>query len=142
MGEGRSCPPPGFPTQKAFMAAGGRGGRRLSSRALGVLVTGGALGVMGLGGIGTETEDNQVAAALPRAAYAPPPANAGFDYQIGEPYGPPSGVGVISRDHSASPAAGNYNICYVNGFQAQTEAAGWGKGNHDDLLLKRDGKYV
>ncbi|WP_030442726.1 endo alpha-1,4 polygalactosaminidase [Actinoplanes subtropicus] len=69
------------------------------------------------------------------AAWAPPPANAPFDYQIGGPYTPPAGVKVVSRDHDASPAAGIYNICYVNAFQAQTEAASWWQTNHPDLLL-------
>lgn len=68
-------------------------------------------------------------------SWAPPPANAGFDYQIGGAYPPPAGVGVVSRDHDASPAAGLYNICYVNAFQAQSEANGWWKSNHPDLLL-------
>ncbi|MFI5910985.1 endo alpha-1,4 polygalactosaminidase [Dactylosporangium sp. NPDC051541] len=67
--------------------------------------------------------------------FAPPPANAGFDYQIGGPYTPPAGVGVVSRDHDASPAAGLYNICYVNAFQAQSEANSWWKSNHPELLL-------
>jgi hypothetical protein len=74
--------------------------------------------------------------------YAPPPANAGVDYQIGEAYTPPPGVGIVSRDHGDNPAAGKYNICYVNGFQTQTSAAGWWRTNHDDLLLKRNGQYV
>ncbi|MFD6275884.1 endo alpha-1,4 polygalactosaminidase [Streptomyces sp. NPDC060209] len=68
-----------------------------------------------------------------------PPAHANFDYQIGEPYTPPAGVKVVSRDHSASPAAGLYNICYVNAFQAQPGAESeWG-----DLLLRdADGEIV
>jgi hypothetical protein len=69
------------------------------------------------------------------ATWAPPPANASFDYQIGGPYTPPAGVTVVSRDHDASPAAGLYNVCYVNAFQAQTEDASWWKTNHPDLLL-------
>ncbi|HEY0530809.1 MAG TPA: endo alpha-1,4 polygalactosaminidase [Actinoplanes sp.] len=69
------------------------------------------------------------------ASWAPPPANAAFDYQIGGPYTPPAGVTVVSRDHDASPAAGLYNVCYVNAFQAQTEDASWWKTNHSDLLL-------
>ncbi|MCX4234823.1 endo alpha-1,4 polygalactosaminidase [Streptomyces ortus] len=61
-----------------------------------------------------------------------PPVNASFDYQIGQAYTPAAGVGVVSRDHTASPAAGLYNICYVNAFQAQPGAESqWG-----DLLLK------
>ena len=74
--------------------------------------------------------------------YAPPPANAGFDYQIGDPYRPPAGVQVVSRDHEAAPAAGLYNICYVNGYQTQTEAANWWQTNHADLLLRHNGKLV
>ncbi|MEN8651896.1 endo alpha-1,4 polygalactosaminidase [Streptomyces sp. 21So2-11] len=61
-----------------------------------------------------------------------PPAHADFDYQIGKPYTPPPGVKVVSRDYTASPAAGLYNICYVNAFQAQPGAEEeWG-----DLLLR------
>jgi hypothetical protein len=38
----------------------------------------------------------------------------------------------VSRDHGASAAAGRYNICYVNAFQAQPDAESeWG-----DLLLR------
>ncbi|MFD9891439.1 endo alpha-1,4 polygalactosaminidase [Amycolatopsis sp. NPDC059027] len=65
---------------------------------------------------------------------APPPAGAGFDYQIGGAYQPPSGVGVVSRDHDAAPAPGLYNICYVNTFQAQRGA----EGSWDPDLLLRD----
>ncbi|MFG2545045.1 endo alpha-1,4 polygalactosaminidase [Streptomyces sp. NPDC048594] len=68
------------------------------------------------------------------AAPAPPPAHAVFDYQIGGAYTPPSGVQVVSRDHTASPAAGLYNICYVNAFQAQRGA----EDEWDDDLLLRD----
>ncbi|MGW0507520.1 endo alpha-1,4 polygalactosaminidase [Micromonospora sp. NPDC003241] len=68
--------------------------------------------------------------------WAPPPANAGFDYQIGGVYAPPSGLTVVSRDLEASPAAGLYNICYVNAFQAQPGAESWWKTNHPDLLLR------
>lgn len=68
-------------------------------------------------------------------SWSPPPANASFDYQIGGAYTPPAGVTVVSRDHDASPAAGLYNICYVNAFQAQTDAASWWETNHPDLLL-------
>jgi hypothetical protein len=73
---------------------------------------------------------------------AVPPANGQFDYQIGGSYSPPSGVTVVSRDRGDSPAAGRYNICYVNGFQTQPDEISWWKSNHDDLLLKRNGSYV
>jgi hypothetical protein len=73
-------------------------------------------------------------------AVTAPPVHAGFDYQIGSPYSPPAGVRVVSRDHDASPAAGLYNVCYVNAFQAQTGA----EGSWDSDLLLRDsnGKVV
>ncbi|CAL2073944.1 endo alpha-1,4 polygalactosaminidase [Streptomyces murinus] len=69
-----------------------------------------------------------------------PPRHAGFDYQIGGAYPPPSGVRVVSRDRSDSPAPGLYNICYVNAFQAQpAERASWPR----DLLLRDEhGKVV
>jgi hypothetical protein len=59
-------------------------------------------------------------------AYAPPPADAVFDYQIGGDYPPPAGVEVVSRDwFSGSPAGGGiYSICYVNGFQTQADERG------------------
>lgn len=59
-----------------------------------------------------------------------------WDYQIGGAYAPPSGVRIVSRDSSASPAPGLYNICYINAFQAQPDATGWWQSNHPDLLLK------
>jgi hypothetical protein len=73
------------------------------------------------------------------AAVALPPPHAKFDYQIGGAYPPPAGVGVVSRDHGDSAAAGLYNICYVNAFQAQPDAESeWG-----DLLLRdADGEVV
>ncbi len=68
-----------------------------------------------------------------------PPRAAGFDYQIGGPYPPAAGVGVVSRDVTAPPAAGLYNICYVNAFQAQPGAEGdWDAG----LLLRDSGGEV
>ena len=69
-------------------------------------------------------------------SHAPPPAGVKWDYQIGGAYPPPSGVRVVSRDSSASPASGLYNICYINAFQAQPDATGWWQSNHPDLLLK------
>ncbi|GAA1731332.1 endo alpha-1,4 polygalactosaminidase [Streptomyces yatensis] len=68
-----------------------------------------------------------------------PPVHAGFDYQIGGAYTPPSGVRVVSRDHSASPAPGLYNICYVNAFQTQKTGQPGGPDDWpSDLLLKND----
>lgn len=65
----------------------------------------------------------------------PPPANAGFDYQIGGAYPPPDGVEIVSRDRQDPPAADRYNICYVNGMQAQTEDEEWWLTEHPGLVL-------
>ena len=48
-----------------------------------------------------------LAALMAAASFAPPPADARFDYQIGEPYKPPRS---------------GYAICYVNAFQTQPDA--------------------
>ena len=90
---------------------------------------------------GTPKPDTSTSPAA--SSWAPPPANGSFDYQIGDPYTPPAGVVVVSRDHDADAAPGLYNICYVNAFQAQTGAAAWWKANHPDLLLHdANGKLV
>ncbi|MFE1800694.1 endo alpha-1,4 polygalactosaminidase [Streptomyces sp. NPDC059517] len=68
-----------------------------------------------------------------------PPVNAPFDYQIGQAYTPAADVKVVSRDHTASPAAGLYNICYVNAFQAQPGAEDEWEGL---LLTDADGEVV
>ncbi|MER6466580.1 endo alpha-1,4 polygalactosaminidase [Streptomyces sp. NPDC001228] len=67
------------------------------------------------------------------ATYAPPPAGGNFDYQIGGPYTPASGVQIVSRDNSVSPAPGVYNICYINAFQTQPE---------DGVTTTSDGKWA
>ncbi|MCB5165387.1 endo alpha-1,4 polygalactosaminidase [Streptomyces bambusae] len=80
-------------------------------------------------------------AAAPRVVL--PRGNAAFDYQIGGAYTPAADVKVVSRDRSDKPAKGRYNICYVNGYQAQPEELRWWQKRHPDLLLKdRDGRYV
>lgn len=61
-----------------------------------------------------------------------PPVNAQADYQLGGAYPPPTGVMIVSRDRTDAPAAGVYNICYLNGFQVQPgEESTWDA----DLLL-------
>ncbi|MCL4288166.1 MAG: hypothetical protein KJ006_11045, partial [Thermoleophilia bacterium] len=67
-----------------------------------------------------------VLAPASASAYGPPPANAGFDYQIGGDYPLPAGVSVVSRDwFSGSPAPDPaYSICYVNAFQTQPDERG------------------
>lgn len=83
-----------------------------------------------------------VPAGQAAAPYRPPPANAGFDYQINTPYQPPAGIGIVSRDSGSDPAPGLYNICYVNAFQAQPDALGWWQRQHRDLLLVSGGRQV
>ncbi len=91
-------------------------------------------------GSGTPTPSG--GATVP-AAVRPPTANAPFDYQLGGAYPPPAGVRAVSRDRTAEPAPGLYNICYVNAFQAQPDATGLWKDRHPELLLRDgDGKPV
>ena len=75
-------------------------------------------------------------ASAEAAGFALPPANAGYDSQLGGAYPPAAGVTVVSRDREEAPAAGLYSICYVNAFQTQAHEAGWWKQNHDRLLLR------
>jgi hypothetical protein len=102
----------------------------LNARALVVPVL--ALLGCGAGSHGTESADSATGSA------GLPPANAKADYQLGGAYTPPAGVEVVSRDRHASPAPGIYNICYVNGFQIQTEDETFWTSSHPDLIL-RDG---
>jgi hypothetical protein len=125
------------PTLKESSMASLRYRKRILTGAAVVAVATAAAGV-GIGSADAGTRPSSGADHQPKAAaaaWAPPPANATFDYQIGEAYTPPAGVTVVSRDHDATAASGLYNICYVNAFQAQPDAASWWKTNHPDLLL-------
>lgn len=78
-------------------------------------------------------------AARPRqgtGSVRPPAANAVFDYQLGGAYPPPGEVRAVSRDRTAKPAPGRYNICYVNAFQAQSDDIDTWKARHPELLLR------
>ena len=78
--------------------------------------------------------------AIPDADIRLPPAGAGFDYQLGGGYELPDGVTVVARDSTDEPAAGAYNICYVNGFQTQPgEGASWLADNPDLVLRDASG---
>jgi hypothetical protein len=70
------------------------------------------------------------------------PADAPASYQLAGAYQPEAGVGVVARDRTERPAAGYYNICYVNGFQTQPGTRGWWKKRHRDLLLRKRSKLV
>ncbi|MDX2021939.1 MAG: endo alpha-1,4 polygalactosaminidase [Deltaproteobacteria bacterium] len=96
----------------------------------------GGAGGQGQGGDAGSTGGGPGTGGAPDAAVTLPPANASFDYQIGGPYTPPSGVKVVSRDREAPIASGLYNICYVNGFQAQPQDESWWLSKHPQLVLK------
>lgn len=68
-----------------------------------------------------DTSSNETVAAV-----SPPPANAGFDYQISGDYPLPKGVTVVSRDWFIGEPAPDpaYSICYVNAFQTQDDGGG------------------
>ena len=53
----------------------------------------------------------------------------------------PKRVGIVVRDRPASPAAGRYNVCYVNGFQTQADETRFWR-RHSSLVLKHDGQPV
>ena len=90
----------------------------------------------------------------PPAGYTLPIANDQFDYQLGGAYTPASGVDIVSRDRTASPVAGKYNVCYINLLQTQPDAEDesvtnptygttqWWKNNHSNLLLKNSAGQV
>lgn len=67
-----------------------------------------------------------VLAPATASAFAPPPANGIFDYQIGGDYPLHDGVSIVSRDwFSGDPAPDPaYSICYVNAFQTQADERG------------------
>ncbi|TBN58107.1 hypothetical protein EYE40_12285 [Glaciihabitans arcticus] len=94
------------------------------------------------------------AGTTPPAGYTLPLANDQFDYQLGGIYTPSSGVDIVSRDRTAVPVAGKYNVCYVNLMQTQPDAPDesvtnpnygttqWWKNNHSNLLLKNSAGQV
>ncbi|MGD9959567.1 endo alpha-1,4 polygalactosaminidase [Nocardioides sp.] len=69
------------------------------------------------------------------------PVGTDVDYQLGGPRAAPAHVGIVVRDRRAHPAAGRYNICYVNGFQTQPDERAFWK-RHPRLLLRRGGQPV
>ena len=61
--------------------------------------------------------------AAPAVGESPEPLPSGtdVDYQLGGATRPAERVGIVVRDRNARPAAGRYNVCYVNGFQTQPD---------------------
>ncbi len=76
------------------------------------------------------------------AAVTTLPGGTDVDYQLGGASEPAANVGIVVRDRTEPPAAGRYNICYVNGFQTQaSEKAFWRR--HPGLVLRdADGRPV
>jgi hypothetical protein len=70
------------------------------------------------------------------------PGGTDVDYQLGGAADPAANVGIVVRDRTDPPAAGLFNICYLNGFQTQpNEKKFWAK--HSGLLLRdADGRLV
>jgi len=113
----------GTSTATGGKANGGTGGTSSSSSKS----TGGAT----MGGTSTATGGTSSTTKITL-----PTANASWDYEIGGIYTPPSGVKVVSRDRNSAPAAGLYNICYVNGFQIQPDEESFWTGQHPTLILR------
>jgi hypothetical protein len=67
-----------------------------------------------------------------------PPFPARLDYQLGGDYQPAADVTVVTRDRTSTPVArsGVYNICYINGFQAQPDELAWWEANHPEVILR------
>ncbi|WZH38196.1 MAG: endo alpha-1,4 polygalactosaminidase [Microbacterium enclense] len=71
-----------------------------------------------------------------RASVRLPDTSGGFDYQLGGPYPPPSGVTVVERDRTVEPSSAGYDICYVNGFQTQPGESEGFAAAHPDLVVQ------
>jgi hypothetical protein len=86
---------------------------------------------------GTSTPPSEPAPSDPPASLLLlPPTGVGLDYQLGGAYAPPAGTGIVSRDRTAAPASGLYNICYVNGFQTQPGEESFWLDDHPELILR------
>jgi Glycoside-hydrolase family GH114 len=70
-----------------------------------------------------------------------PPTGVGWDYQLGGDRPVPDRVGIVVRDRTSAPLPGEYNVCYVNGFQTQPGAKRFWR-RHWSLVLKKDGRPV
>lgn len=80
--------------------------------------------------------------AAAAVAVSPLPSGTDVDYQLGGPADPPANVGIVVRDRTEAPAAGRYNVCYVNGFQAQPDARRFWAKRPGLVLRDRDGDPV
>ena len=74
---------------------------------------------------------------LPPAPVTLPPTSGVFDYQLGGPSNRlprQRRIDVVVRDATEKPLPRAYNICYVNGFQTQPDAAAIWRA-HPELLV-------
>lgn len=138
-GQSQSLPAvPEAPRAGSLAAVGGAGAggapARAGTGAAGRAGVGGKLAAAG-GGSGQPAGGSAGKAADPGTVELPP-LNAGLDYQLGGGYAPADSVKIVSRDRKDKPAAGLYNICYVNGFQAQQEENDFWLKDHPDLVLR------
>jgi hypothetical protein len=86
---------------------------------------------------GTSRSPSAAATATATAhAISPLPAGVKIDYQLGGSYSPPTGVRIVTRDSTDSPASGLYNICYINGFQTQGYQKSFWLRTHPTLVLR------
>lgn len=107
------------------------------------LVLAGATGAQPHGSAGSDPGPAQDSASSASQVSLPPP-NTDWDYQLGGAVAPAASVAVVERDRTDQPAAGRYNICYLNAFQTQdSERSFW--RDHPRrwrLVLKHRGKAV
>jgi hypothetical protein len=83
------------------------------------------------------------AATITLPAFHDLPTSGIPDYQLGGDYTPPAGVTIVERDSTSHPASGKYNICYVNGFQTQSEDRSmWLDDHASDVLRNTAGKPI
>ncbi|WP_434445424.1 endo alpha-1,4 polygalactosaminidase [Lentzea sp. E54] len=85
---------------------------------------------------GPLTTSSQAEDAGATAAVRLPPTSGVLDYQLGAAYTPPSDVTLVTRDSTASPEPGKYNICYVNGFQTQPGESAYWRDHRGHLLVQ------
>jgi len=128
---GATAPEAGGATE--LLAGGGTFG---TGGANGAPVSGGTGAMGGTTAVGAASGASPATGGASHPSIELPPANAGFDYQLGGEYAPPSGVRVVVRDRTSAPAAGLYNVCYVNGFQIQPDEEDFWLTQHSDLILK------
>ena len=70
------------------------------------------------------------------------PTGTDVDYQLGGATEPAANVGIVVRDRTDPPAAGLYNVCYVNGFQTQPNEKGFWRKHRGLVLRDGDGRPV